>query len=640
MNLEPLSSLTLLLLTAAGLSLVLLWQSMISLQRDRLPLAFPIFQAGITLWLLAYTWELSTLDLNTKILASKIQYLGIAVVPTTWLVYAISYAQLDHRLKPIHRWLLCIEPALIMILVWSNESHRLIWRHLELIPINTNLASLRILHGPFFYLHVFYSYGLAIWATTLLLRTLMRSPSLYRSQVTTLLISASGPWLGNILYLISQSYLFPNNEAIYHSDLIAFWLIDWTPFGFLITGVAVLWGRWRFRLWDTVPVARDTLIEGMQDGILVLDRQNRIIDLNPAIQSVLNLPTSRVLGQPANQILAPWPLLLNQLLEVSDQHRLITHEQWVEGKTYWYEISLSPLQNSRQKPLGQLLVWRDVTAQKMIEHELAQARDAAEAASQAKSRFLATMSHELRTPLNAILGYSEFLQEDCKLKGYTDLIEDLGTIHTAGNNLLTLINNVLDFSKVEAGKFSVFLESFDVVSLTLEVSRIMEPLMEKNKNQLQVDYSEEIPSIYSDPMKIRQILLNILGNAAKFTREGTVTLSVKSLEVGGHRDSVHRAESLEPLAPPSWIRFQVHDTGIGMTVEQLQRVFQAFVQAEESTAHRYGGTGLGLALSQSFCHMLGGAISVESTPGKGSTFTVDLPAHCPMASESDHRPET
>jgi PAS domain S-box-containing protein len=635
MNLEFLSSLTFLLLAAAGLSLVLLWQSIISLRRDRLPIAFPIFQAGITLWLLAYTWEFSTLDLNTKILASKIEYVGIAISPTAWLVYTVNYAQLDRRLKLIHRWLLCIEPALVVILVWTNEFHRLIWRQIEIFPISPHFASLKIIHGPFFYFHTVYCYGLVVWATALLLRTLVRSPGLYRGQAATLLISASAPWLGNILYMINAIHLLPASKAFYRSDLSTLWLIDWTPFGFLITGVAVLWGRWRFRLWDVVPVARDTLVEGMRDGVLVLDRQNRIIDLNPAIQSVLNLPTARVLGQPASQILAPWPLLLNQLLETSDQHRLVTHNQSIEGKTYWYEISLSPLQNSRQKTLGQLLVWRDVTPQKIIELELARARDAAEAASQAKSRFLATMSHELRTPLNAILGYSELLQQDCKLKGYSDLIEDLSTIHTAGDNLLSLINNVLDFSKVEAGKFSIFLESFDVVLLVLEVSRIVEPLMQKNKNQLQVDCSEEIQLVYSDPGKIRQILLNILGNAAKFTDEGAVTLSVRPLDVE-RSGSVHRSDPLEQPASPSWIRFQVQDTGIGMTPEQLQRVFQAFVQAEESTSHHYGGTGLGLALSQSFCHMIGGAISVESTLGKGSTFTVDLPIYCPVVDESSY----
>jgi PAS domain S-box-containing protein len=633
MSLSALSWPLLLLISISGLSLLLLWQSLISLKRDQLPLAFPIFQAGVTLWLLASIWELGTLDLGAKILASKIEYIGIAIVPTAWLMYVISYVQQDRRLKPLHRWFLVIEPSLVVFLFWTNESHRLFWQETTLISISANLASLKIIHGSLFYFHLAYCYGLALWSTSLLLRSLVRSPGLYRGQVTTLLISASAPWLGNIIYLLNATSLFSSGGVASNSELAKMWLIDWTPFGFLITGVAVLWGRWRFRLWDAVPVARDTLIEGMRDGVLVLDRQNRIIDLNPAIQSVFNLPPAKVLGQPVSQILAPWPLLLNQLLDISDQHRLIAHEQLIEGRTHWYEISLSPLQNSRHKPLGQLLVWRDVTAQKTIQLELARAKDAAESASQAKSRFLATMSHELRTPLNAILGYSELLRQDCKSKGYTELIDDLGTIHTAGDNLLALINNVLDFSKVEAGKFSIFPESFDVILLTLEVSRIVEPLMQKNRNQLHVHYSEEIQSIYSDPVKIRQILINILGNAAKFTTEGAVTLSVNPLEVDCS-GSIYHHNSLEQSASPAWIRFQVQDTGIGMTSEQLQKVFQAFVQAEESTSLRYGGTGLGLALSQSFCHMIGGAIAVESMLGKGSTFTVDLPVHCPVTNES------
>jgi PAS domain S-box-containing protein len=631
MSLEPLSSLTLMLFVAASISGVLLLQSIVSAGRERLPRSLPVFLAGITVWLLAYAWELSAPDLTTKILASKVQYFGIAIVPTAWLLYTVSYAQLDRRFNLVYRLLLCIEPVLVVMLVWTNESHHLIWKSLQLTPASSNLVLMRITYGPLFYGHAVYCYALVVWATTLLLRTLGRSFGLYRSQVSTLLISAIAPWLGNILYLLNQSQLLARSTS--HQSGSDLWLIDWTPFGFLITGLTVLWGRWRFRLWETVPIARDALIEGMRDGILVIDRQNRVVDVNPAIQTILNLPISKVIGQPASRILAPWPLLLNQLLSAPHQHRLVTHEQRYGSSLHWHEISLSPLYNLRRQLLGQLLVWRDVTSKKTIELELAKAKEVAESASQAKSRFLATMSHEFRTPLSAILGYSELLQEDCKLKGYTELLGDLDTIRCAGSNLLSLINNVLEFSKVEAGKLSLYLESFDVIALVLEVSNIVEPLMMKNKNQLQVHYSEEIQSIYSDPVKVRQILLNVLGNAAKFTTEGTVTLSVEPLNAA-QNGPIHLAAPAENAEAPEWIRFQVRDTGIGMTPEQLQRVFHAFVQAEQSTSRHYGGTGLGLALSQSLCQIMGGAISAESTFGEGSTFTIDLPIHCSVLGES------
>ena len=617
---RPQTLLLLLLLAGTGLSGLLLWQSLSGVRRNQLPKAFPFFLAGVTVWLLAYTWELSTLSLSQKILASKVQYFGIATVPTTWLMYTVSYARLARQFTPAYRWLLSLEPALIVFLVWTNDSHHLIWKSFQLIPITDHLAAMGIAYGPFFFLHVVYSYTLVIWSTTLLLRTLRQSFGLYRSQIFTLILSAIAPWLGNILYLLTRIPL-SGSSSLHLSDLNGLWLVDWTPFGFLITGLAVSWGRWRFQLWDTVPIARDALFEGMRDGILVLDRYSRVVDLNPALQDILNLPLARVIGQPANRILAPWPLLLNQL--TTGQQR-VTHQQQYGTSPWWHEVRLSPLFNAQREVLGQLLEWRDVTDQKMIELELALAKDKAEAANRAKSHFLATMSHEFRTPLSAILGYSELLKEECRVRGYTDLIEDLETIHGAGGNLLALINNVLEFSKVEAGKASLFLEHFDVVALVIEVSKIAEPLIQKNRNQFQVSYSEEIQPIYSDPAKVRQILLNILSNAAKFTAEGTVQLSVRPLQ----RDDEPTSSVVNAVAQSSaWIRFQIQDTGIGMTEAQLQRVFDAFVQAEESTSQLYGGTGLGLALSQSFCQMIGGVISVESVPNEGSTFTIDLPTN-------------
>lgn len=635
MGLEPLNWLSLLLITAAGISLVLLWQSAVSAKRDHLPIALPMFLAGISVWLLAYAWELSTLDLPTKILASKVQYLGIAIVPTAWLVYTTSYAQVNPYLRAL-RWLLAIEPALLTVLVWTNGAHHLIWQNFTLIPLTTDLSAVGIRYGFFFYVNAVYSYGLLCWATSLLLKTLARSSALYRSQVITLVISASVPWLGNLVYLLNQNSFTNSGETIHGTG--ALWLIDWTPVGFLITGAIVLWGKWRFRLWDTVPIARDALVEGMQDGILVLDRQNRAVDINPAIRSILGLPTSRIIGHPANRVLAAWPLLLEQITSAPNQHRLITLEQRRNGQVRWHQISLSPLYSGRQrKPLGQLLEWRDVTLQKIIELELARSKDTAESANLAKSRFLANMSHEFRTPLNAILGYSELLKEECTVRGYTDIADDLNIIYKAGSNLLSLINNVLEFSKVEAGKLSIFLESFDVIALVMEVSNIVEPLMQQNKNQLEVCYGESIPLLHSDQVKIRQILLNVLANAGKFTANGRVTMSVALLDTahGNSNGSALRPEGADNA--PTWIRFQIQDSGIGMTPEQLQRIFQAFEQAEDSTSRYYGGTGLGLALSQALCHMIGGVISVESKFGEGSTFTVDLPMNCP-AEEQDGGP--
>jgi PAS domain S-box-containing protein len=624
MLIDALNPFVLILLVAVGLCLGLLWTSLANPQRYRLPLAFTLFLIGITIWLLAYAWEMGSLDITTKVLASKVQYLGIAIAPTSWLVYTLNYARVGRWLTPLRRGLLCIEPLAVSILVWTNEKHHLIWQQIELVTLSPNFSPLRMTYGRFFYVHAAYSYGLMVWATSLLIVSLLRSPNLYRKQVATLLVCAGAPWIGNIAYLARQTGLLPMNEEAYSFGSSIFSWLDWTPFGFLVTGVAALWGRWRFRLWDIVPIARDAVIEGMADGVLILDRQNRIVDLNSAAQKILGLPIANMMGQPAEQVLSTYPLLMELLVRSPNQYRLIAQEQAVNSANYWFEISLSPLYTKHQEMMGQLMIWRDVTIQKMAELALGRARDKAEAASQAKSRFLANMSHELRTPLTAIIGYSEFLQEDCQINGYGELIEDLETIRTEGNNLLSLINNLLDFSKVEAGKFSLYVEPFEVSVLLKELVRTVEPLMQKKSNQfkLQSDISASI--MRCDRTKLRQVLLNLLSNAAKFTEDGMITLSVGPLEAS--------TPDLVAQTQTDWVRFQIQDTGIGMTPEQLQRVFHAFMQADESTSRRYGGTGLGLALSQSFCHMMGGVISVESELGVGSTFTVDMPLNCSVTS--------
>lgn len=285
-----------------------------------------------------------------------------------------------------------------------------------------------------------------------------------------------------------------------------------------------------------------------------------------------------------------------------------------------------------------LIMTSDIT-ERLRSEEFRRGKEAAEAANESKSIFLANMSHELRTPLNAIIGYSEILQEDARDLGAEEFIDDLQRINTAGQHLLVLIKDILDLTKIEAGHTEFHLETFTIENLVEEVAATIAPMADKNSNILEIQCPENIGSMQTDLTKLRQSLLNLLSNASKFTSSGAITFTVtRSIEtpaeaekrgkkLGAHRGSGKAENSLSLLySPQDWIVFTVKDTGIGMSSEQLAKIFDPFTQADSSTTKKYGGTGLGLTITKKFCEMMDGDITAFSELDKGSTFTIRLPA--------------
>ena len=295
-------------------------------------------------------------------------------------------------------------------------------------------------------------------------------------------------------------------------------------------------------------------------------------------------------------------------------HHVIEYRFRRKDGTYcWVNDELRMICDKDGEPVEIVGAMNNISARKKVEEELDIAKNLAEQANQAKSAFLANMSHELRTPMNAILGYSEMLMEEAEDLNQNGFIPDLKKINQAGTHLLALINGVLDLSKIESGKMEVFAEEIDLELLIDEVSATAHPLLEKNKNSLTIERGKELGVAYQDMTKLRQILFNLLSNAAKFTQEGTITLHVNSTEEAG----------------VSWLTVAVSDTGIGIAEDKIEHVFEEFAQADDSTTRDYGGTGLGLAISRRFCKLLGGDLSLHSKLGEGSTFTMRIPAILP-----------
>jgi PAS domain S-box-containing protein len=406
-----------------------------------------------------------------------------------------------------------------------------------------------------------------------------------------------------------------------------------------------------WRLNEASRAHTELILTSAGDGIFGLDLHGNITFANPAATALLGWDSAELNDQPRRTILAVvqppdvpaaaenHPIIA--ALRAGAIHQAADDTFWRRDGTHLPVEYLSTPIREGGTVVGAVVVFRDITARKHIQ-ELQIAKEAAEAANHAKSTFLAHMSHELRTPLTAILGYSDLLLLQTQLEGDTHLNDDIEQIRSAGQHLLRLINNILDLAKIEAGKAELHTETFAVAPLLADVVATISPLAARNANTVQVYGGDTIESIHADLGKLRQVLLNLLGNAAKFTQNGVITLEVScepttadaSQSATGHRDT-----SLDPDSRPVRTQleqqavaqraplavFRVRDTGIGMSIAQQQRLFQEFTQADAQIAHTYGGTGLGLALSQRLCTLMGGDINVWSAPGQGATFTVRLP---------------
>jgi PAS domain S-box-containing protein len=389
---------------------------------------------------------------------------------------------------------------------------------------------------------------------------------------------------------------------------------------FMVLGLAVLTSviDRRFSVLESSEEQLRLIINTAMDAVITMNTEGRITNWNSEAEKTFGWASEEALGRRLYDLIIPGRdrencerglqrflatgdgSMLRQRTEMTALHR--------DGHEFPAEVATSPVKFGGQWIFSNFM--RDIAEDKRAQEELLNAKQVAEDANRAKSIFLANMSHELRTPLNAIIGYSEMLEEETQELGNAAIVKDLQRIQSAGKHLLELINDILDLSKIEAGKMGLHLETFDVAEMIEEIANTVQPSVAKNSNKLQVNVAKNVSSMHADLTKVRQILLNLLSNSCKFTDHGSVSLTVDRRTID-HKD---------------WLRFEVGDTGIGITEKQKELLFREFSQADTSIARKYGGTGLGLAITHRFTQIMGGTVAVDSQPDKGSTFTILLPA--------------
>lgn len=357
---------------------------------------------------------------------------------------------------------------------------------------------------------------------------------------------------------------------------------------------------------------REALIfENINDSVILTDLAGKIIDINPATVRLFGYEREELIGKtPAEMWHVPRAgMSVNeQIIQGIRENGRWQGEIDVVRKDNVHrvmEVTALPLVDSDGHRIATIGVSQDITDRKAAEHAMKQAKEAAEEANKAKTNFLASMSHELRTPLNAVIGYTELIIEEARNNKLDTVEVDAIKISSASRHLLGIINDILDIARIEAGRVHLSLISFSIPYLVDDVRAAVEPLIARNGNTFTVEIADDVKTLCGDELKVRQMLVNLLGNAAKFTRNGTVSLKIHDANRG--------------------VNFVVSDTGIGIKEDELERLFEAFTQSEENSTRTYGGTGLGLAITRRLCDIMGGSISVQSEVGKGSTFTLWLP---------------
>lgn len=540
---------------------------------------FALLMLAVAEWTVTYVFELESNSLASKVSWVMAQYVGIVLVPVAWFAFALEYTGREQRLTRRNVLLLCFVPLVTLVLVWTNPFHHLMMEDVRLMRAGP-YAFLRIARGPAFWLHLVYAYALLLWGGFLILREHVRGGPVYRRQTRLLLVAAAIPWLGNLVYVLNWGML-P--------------YVDITSFLFVVSGVIIFWALFRLQFLRLVPVARDTVIDNMRDGVLVVDALDRVADLNPAAERMLGVSSSQAIGGSAKDVLAKWPELVGCLSEASSNQQV---EIGIDecGTSYAYELTISPLWRTQLGFEGRVITFRDVTERR--EAQLALQQRAAELQSRNKEldAFAHTVAHDLKAPLTTIVGYAEVLK-DFELGPSSEDVEDLlEEIAGSGRAMGSIVDALLLLASVRQAD-QVKQEPLDMAVVVQESLRRVRGLIDRH--EAEIVCPESWPSAMGYRPWIEEVWVNYVVNAIKHGgRPPHVTLGATSREAGK-------------------VCFWVRDNGPGLSNEDREQLFVPFTQLGGRALEGYG---LGLSIVRRILDKLGGKVVVESELGKGSLF--------------------
>jgi PAS domain S-box-containing protein len=549
-----------------------------------------------------YLLELMLLPLNWKIAMIKLQYLGAVAFAPLVLFFTMAYTANERWIAGPRKLVFLIIPLISLLLVATNEWHGSFYASFSVS--REGLFPVLVTEKAWFYwVHQGYTLLLIFASLWLLVKRIFEVPASDTKQVFTVILGLCSPLLVYIWHLTG-------NEAFQ---------LDPIPLGFVGTGLFFFLGLKNFKLFRIAPIAYRTLFDNLQEGVMVLDSQGALVTLNLSAAKILGI---KKVHQSAalQEINTHWPEI-SGMLDNSDYYQVREFTRFKDGHSLWYLLSKSKVSAQDQHKVGSLLVLRDITQEKNFRIEIEQARNIAEDANKAKSEFLANMSHEIRTPLNGVIGFTELLT-------HTDLNEQqrryADTALRSASSLLDLINDILDLAKIESGKAELNLDLVDLHELAETIVDVLSFQAHQKGLELLLDMHADVPQkIETDELKLKQVLINLLNNALKFTEQGEVVLTIETINE-------------QPSAGSEHLRFSIRDSGIGIAPEKQDQIFDAFSQADSSTTKKFGGTGLGLTISNKLLSLMDSRIRLESEPGQGSTFFFELSVGAPTSAAKEN----